>query len=97
MFYKNTAKDFFFFLKKKERKRKKEKRENHWESINLIQIFTSTQLKRKRANSEAFLAKKERGEKNHTMQTNAISKYPVLLSFKPTETKCVIRRLVQLP
>jgi len=36
-------------------------------------------------------------EKNRTVWTNAISKYSVLLRFNPAESKCVIRRLVQLP
>lgn len=88
MFYKNTAKD---------EKKKKNKGKTTGESINVFRNFTLTQLKRKRVNSEPLLVKNERGEKNHTVWTNAISKYSVLLRFEPTETKCVIRRLVQLP
>lgn len=92
MFYKNTAKD----LKKKlKRGGGKGKWGNHWETINVFKVFTLIPLKRKRVNSESFLVKKENKEKKHILWTNVISKYSLLLWFKPTKTKCVFWRLVQ--
>lgn len=66
---------------KKELKRRRGKREcgNHWETINVLKVFTSILLKRKRVNSEPFLVEKENTEKKHTLWTNVISKYSLLL------------------